>query len=79
MFGEGVDRRSVERVVGAVGEVGGGKEEGEEGGVEGEGEGELESLEVEVAWDWMDADADEVRKTPTSPHERDEIKLIDLI
>jgi len=64
VFGNGVDRRSVERVVGAVGdEIGlGGCEKGDgEEGDGGHGDGELESLEIEVAWDGPDAEADEVR------------------
>ena len=72
VFGVAVDRRSVERVLGAVGdEIGfmGGERawDGEEGwwcvgrDEDDVGEdGELESLEVEVAWDGMDSEADEV-------------------
>jgi hypothetical protein len=87
VFGGGVDRRSVERIVGAVGdEIGfGGRrfevyggELGEDGwerryweekdGLRGEEEdgerdGELDSLEIEVAWDGGDTEADEVRNS----------------
>ena len=85
IFGKEVDRRSVERVVGSVGDelgFGGrrseiyGGELGEDGwerrywdekdghqredGEDHERDGELDSLEIEVAWDGGDTEADEV-------------------